>query len=189
MHAATQFTTSPLCCPSRATLLTGQYVHNHQTINNSLSGGCYATHWRHSVEPTATLPVYFQRRGYQTFYAGKYLNRYTANAVPAGWSQWFGLHGNSRYRNFTLTENGVRRSYTNGEYLTDVLADLASQFVRNQTAQEPFVALVAPPSAHAPFEPAERHSGRFADVPLLQTGSFNRASGKLGRRRVRRKNA
>lgn len=69
-----KFTPSAICCPSRASLLTGQYAHNHRTTNNSMSGGCYGEHWRKNVEHR-TLPVYLQQNGYKTFYAGKYLNR------------------------------------------------------------------------------------------------------------------
>lgn len=62
-----------MCCPSRASILSGQYAHNHHTHNNSVSGGCYGTNWKQNVEQHA-LPVQLKQKGYQTFYAGKYLN-------------------------------------------------------------------------------------------------------------------
>lgn len=114
-----QFTTSPICCPSRSSILTGKYAHNHQTKNNSRSGGCYGRVWRETIEPAA-LPVWLSQAGYDTFFAGKYLNEYFSASIPPGWSQWFGLHGNSRYYNFTVTENGKVATYTN-EYFTDYL--------------------------------------------------------------------
>lgn len=134
------------------------------------------------------MAAHFARHGYATFYAGKYLNQYNgggaaaAAATPPGWSHWYGLHGNSRYTNFTLSENGRARHYANGEYLTDRLADLVCEFVGNRTAAGgPFLAMVAPPAAHAPFEPARRHRERFGDVELLRTAAFNRPSdGELG---------
>lgn len=70
----TQFTSSPICCPSRASILSGQYAHNHATSNNSMSGGCYGSIWKEHIEPR-TFPVQLQNSGYRTFYAGKYLNR------------------------------------------------------------------------------------------------------------------
>lgn len=69
-----QFTPSAICCPSRASLLTGTYAHNHRTTNNSASGGCYGEHWKQHVE-SRTFPVHLQQKGYNTFYAGKYMNR------------------------------------------------------------------------------------------------------------------
>lgn len=111
-----------MCCPSRASILSGQYAHNHATINNSLSGGCYGTVWREHIEPR-TVPVQLQKRGYRTFYAGKYLNKYEGHEVPPGYSDWHGLHGNSKYYNYTLNENGQLKSYGDREedYLTDVI--------------------------------------------------------------------
>lgn len=72
-----QFTSSPICCPSRASILTGQYAHNHLTKNNSISGGCYSKSWRQKFEINA-LPVFLRTKGYETFYAGKYLNKVSA---------------------------------------------------------------------------------------------------------------
>lgn len=69
-----QFAVTPLCCPSRSGILTGSYPHNHQVRNNSLEGNCSSHAWQKFQEPF-TFPVYLQKQGYQTFYAGKYLNQ------------------------------------------------------------------------------------------------------------------
>ncbi|EMP26269.1 N-acetylglucosamine-6-sulfatase [Chelonia mydas] len=90
------FTVTPLCCPSRSSILSGCYPHNHLVRNNSLEGNCSSLAWQKSQEPLA-FPVYLQRQGYQTFYAGKYLNQYGHPAaggvqhVPLGWRYWNGL--------------------------------------------------------------------------------------------------
>lgn len=104
--------------------MSGRYPHNHQTRNNSVSGGCYSDHWRKQIEP-ATFPAQLKANGYRTFYAGKYLNQYRSSDIPAGYDDWYGLHGNSRYYNYTLNENGILRRYGNAErdYLTDVLVN------------------------------------------------------------------
>ncbi|XP_030387097.1 N-acetylglucosamine-6-sulfatase-like [Scaptodrosophila lebanonensis] len=167
------YTPTPLCCPSRASVLTGQYAHNHRTLNNSYSGGCYGSHWREKMEPQA-LPVLLKQQGYRTFYAGKYLNHYSGDEVPPGWDEFYGLHGNSRYYNYTLRENERNVSYMD-MYLTDLLKERALSFIRNATQQEgqPFFAIIAPPAAHAPYTPAPRHAGLFANVKALRTPSFN----------------
>lgn len=69
-----QFVASPLCCPSRASILTGKYPHNHRVINNTLEGNCSSVAWQKTQEPY-TFPVLLQKHGYyQTFFAGKYMN-------------------------------------------------------------------------------------------------------------------
>ncbi|EDV99854.1 GH12546 [Drosophila grimshawi] len=168
------FTNTPICCPSRASLLTGQYAHNHRTYNNSITGGCNGHLWRAKSEPHA-LPVLLQNHGYHTFFAGKYLNQFKGAEVPPGWDEFYGLHGNSRYYNYTMRENQQNVSYTD-TYLTDLLKDRAVTFIRNMASkqyQKPFFAMISPPAAHAPFTPAPRHKGFFSEVHALRTPNFN----------------
>uniref|UniRef100_W8B4N7 N-acetylglucosamine-6-sulfatase n=1 Tax=Ceratitis capitata TaxID=7213 RepID=W8B4N7_CERCA len=167
------YTSSPLCCPSRSSLLSGMYAHNHGTLNNSISGGCNGQHWRTKIEPHA-LPVLLQTDGdYETFFAGKYLNEYRGERLPPGWTEFYGLHGNSRYYNYTLRENKQNVSYTN-TYLTDLLRDKALAFLKTRNRQKPFFAMIAPPAPHAPYTPAKRHRGAFANVKAVRTPNFNR---------------
>ncbi|XP_017962761.1 N-acetylglucosamine-6-sulfatase-like isoform X1 [Drosophila navojoa] len=169
------YTSTPLCCPARASLLTGQYAHNHLTFNNSINGGCNGHHWRTISEPR-TLPVLLQKHGYHTFFAGKYLNQFKGAKVPPGWDQFYGLHGNSRYYNYTIRENRRNVSYAD-TYLTDMLRDRTVKFIHNVIkGQKPFFAMITPPAAHAPFTPAPRHEGVFSHVRALRTPSFNAPS-------------
>ena len=69
-----QFTTSPLCCPSRSSIFTGRYVHNHMAVNNSVDGNCSSTAWQQTQEASA-FPTVLKAEGYTTFFAGKYLNQ------------------------------------------------------------------------------------------------------------------
>ncbi|XP_064878138.1 N-acetylglucosamine-6-sulfatase-like [Oncorhynchus nerka] len=76
------FVASPLCCPSRASILTGKYPHNHHVINNTLEGNCSSTAWQKTQEPK-TFPALLQAyAGYQTFFAGKYLNQSKRKNYP-----------------------------------------------------------------------------------------------------------
>ncbi|KAL9913205.1 N-acetylglucosamine-6-sulfatase-like isoform 1-T1 [Glossina fuscipes fuscipes] len=167
------FTTSPLCCPSRASLLSGMYAHNHRTFNNSVRGGCNGMHWLKHIEPQA-LPVLLQGKGYDTFFAGKYLNEYMGREVPPGWKEFYGLHGNSRYYNYTLRENAHNKTY-GYVYLTDLLRKRALKFINERVnSSKPFFLMLAPPAPHQPFTPAERHQGHFDGITALKTPNFNK---------------
>ena len=81
------FVNHPLCCPSRATFLTGQYFHNHRVA------GTYR-----KLHDSKTLPVWLRRAGYATGFAGKYLNGYGGDRpryVPPGWNEWYAAVGGS----------------------------------------------------------------------------------------------
>ncbi|CAH2052219.1 unnamed protein product, partial [Iphiclides podalirius] len=172
------YVSSPICCPSRASFLTGQYVHNHLTVNNSLSGGCYGRNWR-SLE-TKTFAAILSGAGYGTFYAGKYLNEYGVKAaggpevVPPGWGEWHGLVGNSVYYNYTISNNGVP-THSTDLYLTDIIRDLSISYIENQTESRPFLMVLAPPAPHQPFTPADRHKGLFSNVTAVRHPNFNLA--------------
>uniref|UniRef100_A0A3Q1HC38 N-acetylglucosamine-6-sulfatase n=1 Tax=Anabas testudineus TaxID=64144 RepID=A0A3Q1HC38_ANATE len=122
------FTVTPLCCPSRSSILTGWYPHNHGVRNNSLPGNCSSPLWQKGPEANA-FPVYLNKHKYQTFFAGKYLNQYgkkeagDVGHVPPGWDQWFALVGNSQYYNYTLSANGKEEKHGDS-YETDYLTDL-----------------------------------------------------------------
>src|SRR5688500_3783704 len=105
------FATFSLCCPSRATFLTGQYAHNHGVMGNAPPAGGYAR-----LDSSNTLPVWLQQAGYHTVHIGKYLNGYPGpnrTHVPPGWTEWYGSIDPSTYRfyNYTLNENGRLVTY------------------------------------------------------------------------------
>lgn len=70
-----QYVNSPVCCPSRSTLLVGKYMHNTGVNNNSLSGNCSSESWQKHHEPFSTASLLKTNKNYTTFYAGKYLNQ------------------------------------------------------------------------------------------------------------------
>jgi N-acetylglucosamine-6-sulfatase len=174
------FTSFAVCCPSRATFLTGQYAHNHGVLGNRPPRGGYRR-----LDRRETLPVWLQRAGYRTMHVGKFLNRYGQDLgpyhVPPGWDEWHGSIDPSTYLyyGYTLNENGELRSYPKA-YSTDLYARRAIELVQDAAeADEPFflnVGFLAPhggaprdpgdPRGLATPSPAPRHRGRFAGAPL-----------------------
>lgn len=111
------FVHTPVCCPSRSSILTGRYLHNNVggaslAHNNSISGNCYGQAWKDGTEPRHTLAVQAQASNYTTAYAGKYLNRYGRDGtqeVPPGYDHWYGLVGNSVYYNYEIIEGKKKK--------------------------------------------------------------------------------
>ena len=122
-----------MCCPSRSSILTGQYVHNHHAIDSSIAGGCSSLGWQAGPEKHS-VSTYLKDLGYTTYYSGKYLNRYGDSSVggpahvPPGWDEWLGLLGNAAYYDYTLSANGKPEKHGDTystDYLTDVLVSTA----------------------------------------------------------------
>ena len=173
---------NPLCAPSRASILRGQYPHNTEVLTNAgPTGGFPAFHA--AGDEASTVAVWLRDAGYRTGLFGKYLNRYPkgvpATDVPPGWTDWHALveGGADPFRQFGLSENGAVVAYDQpGTYLTDVLTAKADAFVRDAAAAgEPFFAYVAPYAPHLPATPAAAHAGEFADATLPAPPSFNEA--------------
>jgi len=170
------FVTTPTCCPSRASILTGQYAHNHGVLTNEPPDGGFPK-FRASRGEGSTIATWLRAVGYRTAFLGKYLNFYPDDDltyVPPGWDEWYGLIDEYKYYHYLLNENG--QVLYPLEYQTDVLAAKALDFVKrvSQSAQPFFLylALVAP---HLPAQPAQRHRQAFSDISLPRPPSFDEA--------------
>jgi arylsulfatase A-like enzyme len=109
--------TFPLCCPSRATFITGQYAHNHGVVGNFFPYGWYGMRNRAN-----TLPAWLQKAGYRTELIGKWLNGYGARdahgEVPHGFDVWRGLLDVSAYDyfNFVMNKDGKLKSWGDADF-------------------------------------------------------------------------
>ncbi len=160
---------TPLCCPSRATLLTGRYAHSHGVYRNAgLYGGAQA------FPDDDTLAVWLRRAGYTTALVGKYLNGYKGSRVPPGWDRWRAFTWGWGYYDYRLVdEHGRIRRFGSApeDYSTTVLAREAVAFIRR--ARRPFFLLFAPAAPHEPAlaEPSDR--GRLDNAPPHAPPSLN----------------
>jgi N-acetylglucosamine-6-sulfatase len=181
--------TFPLCCPSRATQLTGQYSHNHQIVHNV---GDFGGHRR--LSHANTLPAWLQAAGYRTMHVGRYLNGYEySDGIPPGWDEWYGSphSGAFNYYRWRVNENGSLVQYPvdghPGEYLTDHHARRATELIeRAAPGDQPFylqVWFVAPhragprdpddPPRFGTPSPALRHRDMFAGSVMPRPPSFD----------------
>ncbi|KAM8883844.1 N-acetylglucosamine-6-sulfatase [Synchiropus picturatus] len=176
------YVASPLCCPSRASILTGKYPHNHHVINNTLEGNCSSTAWQKSEEGQTFPALLKSNASYQTFFAGKYLNQYGnpeaggVEHVPPGWNLWVGLEKNSKYYNYSLSVNGKRQKHGadySKDYLTDVLANMSISFLQNKIKNQPFFMMVSTPAPHSPWTAAPQYQDRFNTTKAPRDPNFN----------------
>jgi N-acetylglucosamine-6-sulfatase len=184
------FVSHSVCCPSRASILRGQYAHNHGVLNND-DGNAFRK-FRNLGNEESTVATWLKSGGYRTVLLGKYLNGYgpktgSETYVPPGWDDWYAKLDKGYY-DYQLNENGRVVSYGSSEreYYTDVLADKARKYVRGAANDsEPFFMYLAPATPHGPFLPARRHRGEYSNVDAPRPPSFDEADVSDKPKRVR----
>jgi N-acetylglucosamine-6-sulfatase len=178
------FATAPGCAPARASILRGQYPHNHGVRRSDGDLGGFDRFYTLDREQS-TVATWLQDAGYRTALIGKYFNGYPNDAipagasqtyVPAGWDEWAGVT-NESYFQLQVNENGrIVRYGGDHAYGTDVLAAKALAFVEQAAHEaEPFFLYLTPRAPHGPAEYAPRHATAFADVTAPRPPSFNEA--------------
>jgi arylsulfatase A-like enzyme len=153
------FVTTPLCSPSRATFLTGQYVHTHKIVGNEKPQVFNPI--SHQLK---TWPQQLQKAGYETAYIGK-LHMGNDDTPRAGFDHWVSFKGQGRYDNPQFNINGERVDRQG--YMTDLLNEYAIEYLKKKR-DKPFALTFAHKAVHGPFIPAERHNGLYqgATLPL-----------------------
>jgi N-acetylglucosamine-6-sulfatase len=185
------FVNYSLCCPSRATFLTGQYAHNHGVWSNKPPDGGFPRF--EALHANNNLAVWLQRAGYYTALVGKYLNEYENEPLkPPGWSEWHvAAPDDQKVYDYTLNNNGELTSYGHSpsDFKQYVLTRKAVNFVGRRTRKpRPFflwLTYTAPHKAlpnnspRPPFdcrgtaEPSSRDAHAFDSEPLPMPPNFN----------------
>jgi arylsulfatase A-like enzyme len=177
MQFQNAYVSNPLCCPSRATIMRGQYAHNTGVWSNFAGpdGGWqgYVNHG-HEQDNIATR---LHDAGYRTGLFGKYLNPYDGTTSPKGWDDWFALmQPADGFFDYYVNDNGSKEYFgeTETDYFTDVLSKETQTFIDDSdVAGKPFFAYVAPKAPHLPAIPAPRHQHAFDGAKAPRLSSFN----------------
>jgi arylsulfatase A-like enzyme len=153
------YSTTPLCCPSRTSIFTGRYAHNHGVKNNHLTD---------ELEQKSTLQRYLKEAGYRTALFGKYLNSWAVTWDPPyfdAWATW--SRGGGHYYNNQWNVRG--RVKTIKKYSTDFIKRRAVRFLERAERDDrrPWLLYLTPVAPHRPFTPEPDYAR--ARVPVWKS--------------------
>lgn len=143
------FVTTPLCSPSRASILTSQYAHRHGIIDNTERGP--------QSHRLPTFPMVLQQAGYETSFFGKW-HMGNDNTARPGFHRWYALQGQGTSHDSVVNDNGTIRQTVG--YVTDVLTEKSVEFVL-QPHEQPFLLYLSHKAIHP--ETAQAADGKLSD--------------------------
>jgi N-acetylglucosamine-6-sulfatase len=200
---------NPLCCPSRATILTGRTSGQTGIWDNTPPDGGFQA-FRMRKEERSDLPVWLHDAGYHTGIVGKYLNGYTpedTSYVAKGWDEWHVLalgtggadaEGNGGYYDYMTSDDGRSSTHAaaQSDYSTTALGDDAVTFIDSAPTTQPLFLFFAPRAPHRPATPeakyataacptstAPRHAS-FNEGDVSDKPAYIRARPRVGRRNI-----
>jgi arylsulfatase A-like enzyme len=164
------FVQTPLCCPSRSTILTGLYSHD-TGVRTNYEGA--------DLDESSTIATWLHDAGYHTGLIGKYVNGYPFGRpyVPFGWDRWLGKRQGAQptaYYGYVLEDQGfpVFHGFAPGDYSTDVFTSAAEDFIRTAPEDRPFFLEVAPTAPHRPWVAAPGDAGTDAGMSISEPPSL-----------------
>ncbi len=145
------FVTTSLCSPSRASFLTGRYMHNHKVIDNSSLMN----------KSIPTFPRRLQQAEYRTAFIGKWHMGGSSDAARPGFDHWVSFRGQGTYQpeGHKLNVNG--KAVPRTKYMTDELTDYATQWLSQQSSERPFMLYLSHKGVHGLYDPAPRHQNTY----------------------------
>jgi N-acetylglucosamine-6-sulfatase len=156
VHLRNAFVTTALCSPSRATILTGLYAHQHKVVDNN------------SPVPAGTIffPQFLQKAGYQTAMIGKWHMGNDDGGPQPGFDRWVSFRGQGTYLPTPEGLNVDGRKVPQKGYISDELTDYALEFMQARDKSRPFFLYLSHKGVHQDFVPAERHKGTLSSPRL-----------------------
>ncbi len=167
------YVNQPWCCPSRASILAGQWAHHTGVIGNS--------RFAKDFDDANTIAAALDDAGYETGLFGKYLNGFPwergEDYIPPGWDSWAAfLNTNGAYYDYELGVDGtvVDHGDEPSDHSTALFGRRAVEFVSG--APEPFFAMLTPYAPHEPAIPAPRDEVAFAEEPVEKPPNYGVAA-------------
>lgn len=162
------FTTYTICCPSRSTILRGQYAHNHKIVGNWEPFGGEKKFRRLGLD-RSTIATWLKSAGYETFLAGKYLNDYEGTYIPPGWDEWYARSGN--FDDNEYNENG-RLVREDDRTDAGLIGYWAMRYIQ-KPRDRPFFMYLSTHAPHRPHQVAPRHEKAYPKARAPRTPSYN----------------
>jgi arylsulfatase A-like enzyme len=169
------FLTTPVCSPSRTSILTGKYAHNHGVTQNAGKRGGFSQFKQRNLGEL-TIASALRDAGYRTGIFGKFLNDAgEQGGIPGGWDQWLTTSERAYYQP-VMNDNGKRRAFKKkSDYATDIVAARAASFIRSTPTGVSLFLYFAPKAPHGPSVPARRDRGTFSSAQVVRSPDINEA--------------
>lgn len=172
--------TTSLCSPSRASILSGMYAHNHGVVNNY-----------NPVDPALKFfPQYLQEAGYSTAFVGKWHMGGEKDDPQKGFDHWLSFKGQGTYwadghgTSRVVPQTSMDGYNLNGKripqkgYITDELTEYALEWLNSCSEEKPFMLYLSHKAVHSDFVAADRHIGKYKDKQMTCPVTFNADKGK-----------
>lgn len=155
IHIENAFVSTSLCSPSRASILTGRYMHHHRVVDNQ----------RPVPKHNIFFPELLQKANIQTAYVGKWHMGHDDDSPRKGFDYWASFKGQGKYLDPTININGTRKSFKG--YNADILTGLALHWLKEERDKSKnFYLQIGYKAVHYPFNPAPRHKGKYRGNPI-----------------------
>ena len=168
IHFENTFVTTALCSPSRATILTGQYMHSHGVVDNNQPAKAGSVYF----------PSYLREAGYETAFIGKWHMGGHRDDPQPGFDYWLSFPGQGDYyprkkRNGQMSRFNINGTHVKQKgYITDELTDYTLNWLeKERDASKPYFLYLSHKAVHANFDPAERHRDQYSDAEIAVPAS------------------